>query len=290
MAANRSRTERWYDCLQQVQERDGAIEIALASGSGEGAPKGASTPSASLIWRVRIASLTPDELVVEQPVALGQSIELAAGSELIGGITIGQNRWMFRSRVVGVVTRQVSNGRQVRFLKLQLPDHVERCSRRNFYRMSTSELALPRVECWPLLDPSSVGPAEIANRLQIVGSNSPTSLGTAPVVLPEVGPLFLARLVNLGGGGAGVIVEKPDASALDRSRFFWLRVDLSPAIRAPIGLTVRLAHTHIDSMQNVYCGMAFDFSFNPSHRDFVVEQICRYVTVVQAQSQMRQSA
>jgi hypothetical protein len=286
MAANRSRTERWFDCLQQVQERDGSIEIALA---GEHAGQGESQ-SASIIWRVRIAALSQTEFLVEQPVALGQGIQIDPGAKLIGGLTIGQNRWMFHTEVIAVVSRSITTGRQAKFLKLALPDRVERCSRRNFYRMSTAELALPRVECWPLLDPTSVGPAEVANRLQILGSNSPTSLGTDPVVLPEVGPRFLARLVNLGGGGAGLIVERPDASALDRSRFFWLRIDLSPALRAPIGLTVRLAHTHIDSMQNVYCGTAFDFSFNPAHRDFVVEQISRYVSIVQGQSAARKSA
>ena len=50
----------------------------------------------------------------------------------------------------------------------------------------------------------------------------------------------------------------------------------------PIAITARLAHTHIDSGQNLYAGMAFEFHFNPAHKQFVVEQICRYVTVLQS--------
>jgi hypothetical protein len=41
-------------------------------------------------------------------------------------------------------------------------------------------------------------------------------------------------------------------------------------------------HTHLDSAQNLYAGAAFDFAFNPGHRDFVVEQVARYVDRIQA--------
>jgi hypothetical protein len=39
MPANRSRTERWLDCLHQLYERGGAIEMALTE---QGAHNGAS--------------------------------------------------------------------------------------------------------------------------------------------------------------------------------------------------------------------------------------------------------
>ena len=48
-------------------------------------------------------------------------------------------------------------------------------------------------------------------------------------------------------------------------------MDLRPDIAAPIGVTTRLAHTHIDSAHNLYAGLAFDFSHNLSHRKFVVD-------------------
>ncbi len=302
MGANRSRTERWHESLQQLCQREGSMEIALAGDAGalhHADPESAGVPgarrSASLIWRVRLVSVSEREVVVEPPVALGQQLDLEVGANLVCAITIGQNRWMFKSSILGTVTKHGHSTpgpqhKPARLLRLELPEQVERCARRNFYRVSTAELALPIVECWPLIDPSSVAPAEFANRLQVMGSASPLPVGDEPLVLPEVGPRFNARLVNLGGGGAGLIVEKPDASALDRARHFWLRVDLTPAIRAPIAMTARLAHTHIDSMQNVYAGMAFDFTFNPAHRSFVVEQITQYVSVVGEQSRTRKTA
>jgi len=46
--------------------------------------------------------------------------------------------------------------------------------------------------------------------------------------------------------------------------------------------TGKLVHTHIDSMNNTYAGMAFDFSFNPEHQKTVAAQIASYVQRVQA--------
>ncbi len=276
--ASRSRTERWRDCLRQVFERDGALEIAIPAPAG-----GDSEPSAGdLIWRVRILGLKDTAILVEQPSTAGQLIDVLPGSAIIGSLSIGQNRWMFRTRVLGP---RESGPCPSRSLCLEMPGTVERCQRRNFFRVSTAELSLPSVHCWPLLDPSSVVAAEVANRAQIldlIQSPRPIDAAEDPLILPEVGPRFNARLMNLGGGGAGLIVDRGEASAVDKARLFWLRINLMPQIPAPIGLTARLVHTHIDSAQNLYAGTAFEWSFNTSHRDFVTQQIIRYVRLLQA--------
>ena len=58
------------------------------------------------------------------------------------------------------------------------------------------------------------------------------------------------------------------------------------------GFTARLVHTHVDSTQSLYAGMAFEWSFNPAHRDFVIEQICRCVAMIQREQaiQLRTAA
>jgi hypothetical protein len=48
-------------------------------------------------------------------------------------------------------------------------------------------------------------------------------------------------------------------------------------------MTARLAHMRLDSSMNIHAGLAFDFSFHPSHKQFVIEQIGRYVTTLQRQ-------
>lgn len=296
MPASRSRTERWRECLDQVYERSGGLEISLdraehAAGTApaHGAVRG------DLIWRVRILQLSETEIVVEQPSALGQTIPIQAGTRLVVGITIGQNRWMFRTDALGGVQLNASYGRPTAALRLAMPDHVERCQRRNFYRMSTTELRLPEVRCWPLLDPATAVAGEVANRALIQDLIDQQRVDRAavteePLVLPEVGPSFMARLVNIGGGGAGLLIERGAGSGADRTRTLWVRLDLRPQIPAPIAMTAKIAHTHIDSAQNVYLGLAFDFTFHASHREFVAGQISRYVLTHQREQHALRAA
>jgi hypothetical protein len=277
--ANRSRTGRWRDCLWQVYERAGALEISVDADR-----RGEPATGPDLVWRVRINSITDDAIHVEQPSAAGQVIPIQPGVRLIASMSIGQNRWMFHTRALPPRTPS-----RTPTLSLEMPTDVERCQRRNFYRTSTVELYLPKVECWPLLDPASAVAAEVANRAQVMESmrartaESPALVPSAgeTLVLPDVGPRFHGHLINLGGGGAGLLIDRADAAALDRTRFFWLRIDLRPQIALPLGVTGRAVHTHIDSSQNFYVGIAFDWSFNAGHRDFIVEQIADYLANIQ---------
>lgn len=277
MPANRSRTERWRECLEQIKARGGGLEIVVA---GPANHADARPIGSDLVWRVRVLAITRDEVQVEQPMALGQPIEVQKGTHLIASMSIGQNRWMFRTHVVD---RILGPDGRMTVLRLALPESVERCQRRSFFRVSTAELHLPLVECWPIIDPTTVIAAEIANRAQVTSASTRPVSGesTDAIVLPEVGPRFLAKLLNLGGGGAGLLVDRADSGSVDSSRLIWMRVDLRPYVPVPIGMTARVAHTHMDSGQNLYCGLAFEFAFNPAHRAFVVDQISRYVGAIQ---------
>lgn len=278
MPANRSRTERWRECLRQIQQREGGIELTLPNPTG----------GPNLMWRCRLLRMTDEELVVEMPGAAGQSVELTSGLDVVCVIALGQNRWMFHSKTRGSVSLAARGRGPNLGLRLTAPTEVERCQRRQFYRISTASIELPLVECWPVLDPASVRMAEIANRSLVNAcengsdfNSHPGSDGTGDIesslVLPEVGPRFTGRLANISGGGLGLVFEGDEAAAVDQSRLVWLRVDLRPTLAAPIGLTARLSHTHMDSGQRVYAGLAFEFQFNPSHRGFVLEQIGRFV-------------
>lgn len=264
MPASRSRTLRWKDSLDKIRERGGAIEISVDLPTAEGAGN-------HLIWRVRVLEITPDRILVEQPVALGRDLSIRSGLEMVCGITVGQNRWMFRTRTVA------TDGRT---LALAMPERVDRCQRRDFFRVGTASLALPPVDCWTLLDPLSAVSAEIANQALIAEGGQYDA--DSSILLPEVGPKFKARLVNIGGGGAGIVIAKEEASALERARLLWIRLDLTPQVAAPVGIAARVAHTHLDSAQNLYAGLAFEFAHHPAYRQFVVDQISRYVEQVSA--------
>ncbi|MFG0293095.1 MAG: flagellar brake domain-containing protein [Phycisphaerales bacterium JB065] len=300
MPATRSRTENWHRSLVQIYERGGALEITLPRYLGKtesGVPTVVDTDSdqvaKNIIWRVRILDMDKDSIVVDQPMVLGQTFDLKDGIEIVGIIAIGQNRWMFRTKVLQKVKVELGGGRaSATCLKLQMPTQVERCQRRNFYRVSTVGLDLPQVTMFPLLDIQTAIIAETACREEIfsmedkglagkIGPEDPASLR-----LPEVGPSREARLMNIGGGGVGLILDSAQNSGMDTHQAFWIRIDLRPDIPAPLCAVARLRHTHIDSSQRLYAGLAFEFSHNPSYQKFLVDQLCKYVAKLQRQ-QMR---
>lgn len=273
MPANRSRTERWRECLQQICERGGGLEFAIDQGdAGQG-------PRSDLVWRVHVYGIEGDEIVIEHPGSMGQSFAVPVGTPLIGIMSVGQNRWMFRSRVVSCASVRTRSG-PGRALRVVAPDEVERCSRRHVDRTTTLGLRLPTVHCWPLLDARTATAIEVANRVQVqdlIDSGRTAAPSDDSAALPEVGPRFEASLANIGGGGVGLIIPKESRTTLDSIHPYFIRIDLRPTVPAPLLLTARVAHTHIDSMQNTYAGMAFDFSLNGEHKAFVVGQIARYV-------------
>lgn len=284
MPAHRLRNERWRESLQQVCDRGGCLEISIGPD-----PAASSEPDTTpdLVWRVRLVGINDKELLVERPSACGRGVNIVDGVPLVAAMVIGQNRWMFTTQ-----TCTAADGPSPwpshagPCLRLRMPTKVERCSRRDFMRVSTAQIHVPSVECWPLLDPASIVAAEVANRALITELElAPrrfqlTSEGEA-LVLPDVGPKFAARLLNMGGGGLGLLIDRNEGSAIDRAKLLWLRLDLRPTIPAPLGLVGKIVHTHIDSTQAVYAGLAFEFAFHPAHREFIVEQVEKYTNRLQ---------
>lgn len=285
MGANRSRNERFRESFQQISDKGGCLEFSLAPSDGTDADP---HRAPDLVWRVRLMQVSDAELVVERPSAAGKAFSIPDGVALVGVMVIGQNRWMFKTRTLNRATSNAKAGILGGCLRLAMPDHVERCTRREFNRVSIAELHLPSVEVWPLLEPSSVIAAEEGNRAMIHGLERAGKVSTARVedssdfALPVVGPKFHARLMNLGGGGLGLLVDKSEAQAATRAKLVWMRLDLRPGLAAPLGLTAKIVHTHIDSTQSLYAGVSFEFAFHQSHREFVIEQIERYIANLQA--------
>lgn len=282
MPASRSRTHEWKRLLQQIAERGGAIEIAIAHPERDGAEPDGHAVGPDLVWRVRIIELGEGEILAESPMALGRDMHIDAGTELAAAITVGQNRWTFRTVNLGEVAGDRRHPHPM--MRLRMPEGVARSQRRRL-RVDTQGITLPRVELWPLLDPKSVLPAERATELawdawKEKGDFDREGLLSA-AVMPEVGPKFTAELANLGGGGVGLVVGPDDAGALGRHRVLWLRLSLEPEMPVPVCVSGKVVHTHIDSSQSTYVGIAFDFSFNAPHQKMVAEQILSYIEAKQ---------
>ncbi len=299
MPATRSRNENWRTSLQQILERNGSLEITLPRYI-DGDPNGGETPPAqNVIWRVRLLAISDTEIVVEEPMALGHTFHIENGVELVAIIAIGQNRWMFRTKNLGPTSVSLNGRVRVAGLRLVMPDDVERCQRRNFYRVSTVGLTLATVDCAPVTDPETIAVAEAANRVQIeeaAGEAAPPLIAgrigrdqDSVTIQPSVGPTIRASLMNIGGGGVGLIFEPEDRAALDSNKVYWLRLRLQPHIPHPLGVAARVRHTHVDSTQRIYAGLMFEFGGQSAHQKFVVDQLCRYVAQVQREQLKRQA-
>jgi hypothetical protein len=268
--------------MQQVFERGGTIEVAVARPGLHDPVESAG--ATDLVWRLRVTDLEDEHVVVEAPVALGTVMEIADGTPVVGAITVGQNRWKFKSVKVSDAS---GGGARTARIRLELPDAVERCMRRHT-RFETAGLSLPQVEVWPLLDPKSVVATERANEAAFAALTLAEAAGGAPAAqapdapMPQVGPSFPATLMNLGGGGVGLRVESKDSAALGRHRNFFLRIPLGAGQPVPIVASATLAHTHLDSAQRTYAGMAFDFVHNPQHQSTVVAQVQRSMHAAQS--------
>ena len=284
MPASRSRTTEWRRSLSQVFERGGCLELSVSRPEDEGAVGEAR--GGDLVWRVKMLDLAPDHVAVEAPQTLGRSVLMTPGLDLMAAVVIGQNRWMFRTRVLS--SRPSRDPRRSGTLALQLPDHVERCQRRHG-RFDARALNLPQAEVWPLLDPRSVVAAERANELAVESfrTTGRASATDQESLLPTVGPRFGGTLLNLGGGGVGIRVAPAESGVFNHHRVFWLRIPLGPEMPVPVCVTGKAVHTHLDSSQMTYAGMAFDFSFNPGHLATVAEQIGSYVDALQARQRLR---
>jgi len=290
MPAVRSRTENWRRSLRQIHERNGALEITLPREQSGGELEG---EWRNLVWRVRIIDMNDREIVIERPSALGVPMDLTDGVRLVAVMPIGQNRWMFHTETLGRKEVTLNKKQKVEGVRLRMPTNVERCQRRNFYRMSTTGLVLPDVVCRPLMDVASAPTAEHANRARIQMMLEGQIAGVIGqdenAMLPETGPPFPAKLLNIGGGGAGLLVEPEDAAGLHAHHHFWVQIELSSLVPAPIGMVGRLAHTHIDSQQRVYAGLAFEFNHDQTHRKFVTDLLCKYVNDLQRRQRARDS-
>jgi len=272
--------------MQQIFERGGTLEVAVAASRGTDASATDAVAPArggDLVWRLKIVALEEESVVVEAPVMLGKHIPIDNGVQLIGAITIGQNRWKFKTEKLEDCALA---GARVPALRLRLPDEVERCMRR-FARYEAGGLNLPLVRAWPLLDPRSVVVAEEAsdaawNTVRAALQAGAPAPAAATMPMPQVGPEFPAVLVNIGGGGVGLRVESADAAALGRHRVFWLQIALGAHAPLPICVTAKLVHTHLDSSQRTYAGLSFDFTFHLPHQQAVADQIAHAMRSAQA--------
>jgi hypothetical protein len=135
------------------------------------------------------------------------------------------------------------------------------------------------------LEPASVIPAERLTAVDFERELDGMCGDVAPSLdedlMPTIGPEYAGRIVNLGGGGLGLAVGVEDAGVIGRYANWWIQFELLPSVVTPVRVTARVAHRHLRSDRSLYCGLCFDFSQNPSHRQVVARQIMRAIAGLQ---------
>ena len=233
MPATRSRTEHWRRSLEQLASRQGGLEISVPRPENHARHPEPSASGGDLIWRCRVYDVNDHEIVIEHPVMLGRPVDFAPGVGIVAIIAIGQNRWMFRTKVLGFTTATDARGRRRR-VRLAAPDDVERCQRDrstvsrpwDFVCRTSRSVPCSIPARWfppgnrePGRDPR---PAQRGDRQRI-------GRGVQEILLPEVGPPFYSTLVNIGGGGVGLMVDPLETQSRS-GPYFWLRLNLLPQI------------------------------------------------------------
>ncbi len=277
MPAFRSRTLHWRRNLDQLARRGGTLEVALApAGLATDTQESGSVVGADFIWKLRIHRLCEEWIELEAPELLQRIVPTPAGVEVAGAIVVGPNRWLFRTECLGSGGMTAVHGRPAATIRLRMPTEVER-TRRSHLRVEAISLQLPKVRIWPLLDRESIRPVQRSLALAVeqldAGKRLESRDWEAESLRPQLGPEFSATLMNLGGGGVGLRVEPECGSLLSNHGRFWIEIDLRPESPLPLGVTVRVAHQHLEAAGTVYAGCAFDFTADADHAKLVARQV-----------------
>jgi hypothetical protein len=281
--ANRSRTENFVHNLRELAARSGPAEVCFLSDLD-----GRASPIAQVPWRVQLLRVEPTRLLISTPSAAGQTLPVNTGSTLAVVYAIGQNRWTFRTRVMGAG----ADGDRS-WLALEMPTSVTRCARRLNERAATTEQNAS-IRCWPLLDPTTARLAEVACAIRYAqmtrwqGKNGPTLVQEEP--MPDVGPELPAVLLNISGGGLGLRVRQEHAVVMDRHAFLFARLQIQGVLPVPLAMTLRRVHSHLDSSGLVYVGCAFEFAFHTEHQRFLAEAMVSCIRALQGDTPRHRAA
>ena len=93
--------------------------------------------------RVRMLAYVDGELVVDRPTTSASDDSFAAGKRLSATLTLGQERWSFKTRVIKPVKLVRLNAtKRVMGMTMDVPQSLERSQRRNNFRVSVASLGI----------------------------------------------------------------------------------------------------------------------------------------------------
>ena len=238
---------QWKDIALHILERNGAVSLS---------PLSMEDPNHSdeLTFGSRLLDLSDRHLVVEVPNAAIAKQQFQTGARVYVVMVQRATRVELCCEIRDRVKVAINANVQTIGYELSLPIHVGSAQRREYYRAHVTALRIKPVKFIPM-DPVLKHPMhELA---------------------------FTGNMVNISGGGMGVIVHKEHVPILRDSKFFDCDIQL-PMDKEQIKFSIQCQSMHSTAGRkgDVYVGLEFVIT-DPAHKREIVDKLVKYTTYVQ---------
>ncbi|MCX5661132.1 MAG: PilZ domain-containing protein [Planctomycetota bacterium] len=291
-----------HGVLEALFRRNGAVDVAGLPPAGD--------PREAPAFRVRLLQYSAEGLTIERPQQSDASRYIFQGATVEVLAINGNERWLFRTRVLASRPYALNDSTRVVALDLAPPENVRTGQRREFFRVSVAGAGLKPVLLAPM--PAQPGNADVAGEGplgQIGGAlgikpaekpATPTSPAARPLKLDAATPIdgpanvcpiafpvqpFHAKLLNLSGGGMGV--ETPQRIGPIARQIIYYRCQIRlPNVDQIIETAAEMRFVEEREGGTYYLGLHFDF-LNPAHKRQCVDAICKFCAWHQRQQLQR---
>lgn len=236
--------------LDAMVKRDGSIEITPVVGDDEGPP-----PTA----RVRLLVRNDKGMVIDRPIGMAFLRHMEKGTRLNALVAEGADRWQFSSTILGAVTYRLNDATEVPAIAITLERNVRSAQRREFFRVTIGNVAVKTV----LMTPNN------AERKQAATDDVD---GIKP---------FEAKLINIGGGGIGVLTPQRVDWQLPLIRHYDCTLRL-PTRNEPLIVPAEVVRLEAQEDGTSYMGLHFTFA-TPADRRACEDAICPFTAWHQRQ-------
>lgn len=240
-------TTQWIEIAQFILQRNGAVSLSPLSMEDE-------NHTDELSFGSRLLDMNDTHLVVEVPNAAIAKQQFQIGAKMYVVMVQRTVRVELCCEILDRIKVSVNANVETIGYQLSYPTHVGSAQRRAYYRAHVSAMPIKPVKFIPL-DPVLKHPMyEIA---------------------------FTGNMVNISGGGMGVIVQKEHVPILRDSKFFTCDVEL-PMDKERIKFSIECQSMHKTAGRkgDVYVGLEFKIT-DPAHKREIVDKLVKYTTWVQ---------
>ncbi len=251
----------WQVAFEAIAKRNTAVSIANADAIDQ-----ADSEDDVTYFRVRMLAFDEAGFVIERPLPGGEhdtSEVVADDTQIVMTAVDNDQRWDVRTQVIGRQRFSLNEQLSVAALRLAWPTDVDKVQRREFFRVPTTGMELSHVE---------LQPAGLDISMSVTGND-------------ETGSSFNAQVVDLSGGGMGMIAPQDTKNVVYHISRYRCTFQL-PTSDGPLKLDARVAHVVARDDKQFEIGLQFEYADEVERRRSV-EQIVAFSTWVQRQ-QLRQ--